>query len=132
MLGIINNEANKAKLRKLVIGEIDNGTFYDVLEDNSFEKIAEFINKEEENQQELLEEIKNKHYFEGIEYYENIFNEDLNVLTVTTFGSTNGCVQSLFFRYILTQCGVSLTYLSKPNVTSLSYFLPIFIISSSP
>ena len=52
-----------------------------VLEDNSYESVEKYIIEEEENQKELFEEVKNKHYFEGVEYYENIFNKDLSVLT---------------------------------------------------
>ncbi len=51
-----------------------------LLDKNSYKKLEKTIDKEEENQLELLEQIKNKNYIEGIEYYETYFNNDLTVL----------------------------------------------------
>ena len=51
-----------------------------VLNENSYKKIEKSIDFDDEKQVELLEELKNQNYFEGIEYYENLFNEDLTVL----------------------------------------------------
>lgn len=51
-----------------------------LLDKNSYKKLEKTIDKEEENQLELLEQIKNKNYIEGIEYYETYFNNDLTIL----------------------------------------------------
>lgn len=51
-----------------------------ILNENSYKKIEKLVDKEEENHLELLEQIKNENYIEGIEYYEPFFNGDLTVL----------------------------------------------------
>lgn len=51
-----------------------------LLDKNSYKKLEKVIDKEEENQLELLEQIKNENYVEGVEYYETYFNSDLTVL----------------------------------------------------
>ena len=65
-----------SKLNEITISPI----YKFVLNEKSYKKIENFIDFDEEKQAELFEELKNKNYFEGIEYYENLFNEDLTVL----------------------------------------------------
>ncbi len=52
-----------------------------ILNNESYKKIEKIIDFNEENQLELLEQIKNENYFEGIEYYESYFNNDLKVIS---------------------------------------------------
>jgi transcription-repair coupling factor (superfamily II helicase) len=52
-----------------------------VLNENSYKKIENLIDKEEENQLELIENLRNQNYFEGIEYYETYFNDNLKVVS---------------------------------------------------
>lgn len=52
-----------------------------LLDKNSYKKIEKAIDKENENQVEMLEDVKSENYFEGIEYYENIFNPNLKPVT---------------------------------------------------
>lgn len=51
-----------------------------ILDDDSYKKI-EKIKDDSENYLEILESVKNKDYFEGIEYYESYFNNDLENIT---------------------------------------------------
>lgn len=55
-----------------------------ILNNESYKKIEKIINGNEENQLEILEQIKNENYFEGIEYYESYFNNDLKVISQLT------------------------------------------------
>ena len=56
-----------------------------ILDDNSYQKIE----KSDNNYYfEIAEALKNKDYFEGIEYYESFFNSDLDILT-RIFNPTN-------------------------------------------
>ena len=48
-----------------------------ILKDESYKEIESLINKDDEIQSELSEEIRNKNYFEGIEYYASYFNDNL-------------------------------------------------------
>ncbi|MCD7740215.1 MAG: transcription-repair coupling factor, partial [Candidatus Gastranaerophilales bacterium] len=48
-----------------------------ILNENSYKTIEKFIDKEDENQLELIEQLKNENYFEGISYYESYFNKEL-------------------------------------------------------
>lgn len=48
-----------------------------LLNDNSYKKFENVIDKDNESHLEMIEDIKTGNYFEGIEYYENIFNTDL-------------------------------------------------------
>ena len=65
-----------SKLNEITISPI----YKFVLNENSYKKIEKFVDFDDEKSAELLEELKNQNYFEGIEYYENLFNEDLTVL----------------------------------------------------
>ena len=65
-----------SKLNEITISPI----YKFVLNENSYKKIEKLIDFDEEKQVDLFEELKNQNYFEGIEYYENLFNEDLTVL----------------------------------------------------
>lgn len=53
-----------------------------ILNDASYKKIEKLIDKKDENQVELIEQLKNGNYFEGIEYYESYFNSDLAVISL--------------------------------------------------
>lgn len=53
-----------------------------ILNDASYKKIEKLIDKKDENQVELIEQLKNRNYFEGIEYYESYFNSDLAVISL--------------------------------------------------
>ncbi len=55
-----------------------------ILNNESYKKIEKIIDCNEENQLEILEQIKNENYFEGIEYYESYFNNDLKVISQLT------------------------------------------------
>ena len=50
-----------------------------ILNNNSYKKIEKLIDIENESQADILENLKNLHYFEGIEYYEPYFNNDLAI-----------------------------------------------------
>lgn len=50
-----------------------------ILDDDSYEKIPE--DKDNENYLQIIEALKNKDYFEGIEYYETCFNPDIDIVT---------------------------------------------------
>ena len=50
-----------------------------ILNDKSYKKLEKFIDLENESHAEILENLKNQHYFEGIEYYEPYFNSDLAI-----------------------------------------------------
>ena len=52
-----------------------------ILDETSYKKIEKITDKNNENDAELLEHLKNQDYFEGIEYYESCFNDDLKVIT---------------------------------------------------
>lgn len=71
------NQRSISKLKEAVIQPV----YKFILNEKSYKKIEKLINKEEENQLELLEQVKNEDYFEGIEYYESYFNEDLTVIS---------------------------------------------------
>lgn len=49
-----------------------------ILNENSHKKIKK---DESDNYLEIVESLKNKDYFEGIEYYESFFNSDLEIIT---------------------------------------------------
>ncbi len=66
-----------AKAKEVVIQPV----YKFLLEEDSYKKIEKIINAGEENQQELLEQLKNLNYFEGIEYYAPYFNDNLKILT---------------------------------------------------
>lgn len=51
-----------------------------ILNDDSYKKI-EKVKDDSENYQEIVESLRNKDYFEGIEYYESYFNNDLETIT---------------------------------------------------
>ena len=55
-----------------------------ILNNESYKKIEKIIDCNEENQLEILEQIKSENYFEGIEYYESYFNNDLKVISQLT------------------------------------------------
>lgn len=68
--------ANQRSIEK--IKEIEIQPVYKfVLDDNSYKK----FDGDDEKSLEIAEKLKDKEYFEGIEYFENLFNEDLNVIT---------------------------------------------------
>ena len=48
-----------------------------ILDMNSYKPIDKIADKDDENQLEIIENIKQENYFEGIEYYESYFNPDL-------------------------------------------------------
>ncbi len=72
---IFDNSTQKSisKVKEAVIQPI----YKFILNDNSYKKIDNLIDKDNENQLELIENLKSKTYFEGIEYYESCFNPDL-------------------------------------------------------
>ena len=72
-----SNQRSISKVQQAVIQPI----FKFILEKDSYKKIETLINNENENEQEIYENIKNLNYFEGIEYYESYFNEDLSIIT---------------------------------------------------
>ncbi len=51
-----------------------------ILNENSYKKIEKSVDKDNENMLEMLEDLKNQTYFEGIEYYETLFNADLGTI----------------------------------------------------
>ena len=53
-----------------------------ILDDNSYKKIED----DDEKSLEITEKLKNKDYFEGIEYFENVFNPDLKTITELLYG----------------------------------------------
>ena len=55
-----------------------------ILNNESYKKIEKIIDVSEENQLEILEQIKSENYFEGIEYYESYFNNDLKAISQLT------------------------------------------------
>ena len=71
-----SNQRSITKQKEAIIQPI----YKFILNEKSYKKIEKLIDKEEENQLELLEQIKNENYFEGIEYYESYFNNDLTIL----------------------------------------------------
>ncbi|MBQ3640413.1 transcription-repair coupling factor, partial [bacterium] len=48
-----------------------------LIDKNSYKEIEPNINKDNEHHLEILQEVKDCNYFEGIEYYENLFNSEL-------------------------------------------------------
>jgi len=72
-----SNQRSVSKVQEAVIQPV----YKFILNENSYKKIEKLIDKDEENQLELLEQIKSENYFEGIEYYEPYFNCDLAVIT---------------------------------------------------
>ncbi len=52
-----------------------------ILDKDSYKIIEKIADKNDENQIELLENLKSETYFEGIEYYESLFNPDLTVIS---------------------------------------------------
>ena len=72
-----SNQRSISKQKEVVIQPI----YKFILNDTSYKKIEVFVDKNDENQVELLEQLKNKNYFEGIEYYESYFNSDLTVIS---------------------------------------------------
>ncbi len=71
------NQKSIKKIDKAVIQPI----YKFILDENSYKAVENIIDKEEENQLEILENIKQENYFEGIEYYESYFNSDLAPVT---------------------------------------------------
>ena len=71
-----SNQRSITKQKEAIIQPI----YKFILNDKSYKKIEKLIDKEEETQLELLEQVKNGNYFEGIEYYECFFNNDLTIL----------------------------------------------------
>lgn len=61
------------KLNQVIIQPV----FKFILDDNSYKKIEEF----DERASEVIDKLKNKDYFEGIEYFENTFNPNLKTIT---------------------------------------------------
>lgn len=70
-----SNQRSVSKTENAVIQPI----YKFILDENSYKNFK--INKNNENEQELLEHIKNLDYFEGIEYYEAVFNDKLKTLS---------------------------------------------------
>ena len=70
-----SNQRSISKVDKVEIQPV----YKFILDENSSKKFK--INKENENEQELLEHVKNRDYFEGIEYYESVFNDKLKTLS---------------------------------------------------
>lgn len=58
-----------------------------ILNDDSYKKPEQFIKPDDEYSMEIIESLKNKDYFEGIEYYESYFNPDLEIITRHLKGS---------------------------------------------
>ncbi|MBQ9246090.1 transcription-repair coupling factor [bacterium] len=52
-----------------------------ILDENSYKKIEKIADKTVDNEIEILENVKNLNYFEGIEYYESYFNDKLKTIT---------------------------------------------------
>ena len=71
-----SNQRSITKQKEAIIQPI----YKFILNEKSYKKIEKLIDKQEENQLELLEQIKEENYFEGIEHYETIFNNDLTIL----------------------------------------------------
>ncbi len=73
---IFDNSTQKSitKVKEAVIQPV----YKFILDENSYKKIK--IDPEEEYQAEILENVKNECYFEGIEYYEPVFNPDLKMI----------------------------------------------------
>ncbi len=74
------NNSNQKSVKK-VTSAIIQPVYKFILNDDSYKKVENLIDDEDENQTELLENIRSKNYFEGIEYYESYFNGDLTVLS---------------------------------------------------
>ncbi len=76
---IFDNSTQKSisKVKKAIIQPV----YKFVLDDKSYKQIENMIDSENENHLEILENLKNKNYFEGIEYYEPYFNPDLTVIS---------------------------------------------------
>ncbi len=72
-----SNQRSISKVKEAVIQPV----YKFILNENSYKKIEKLVDKDDENQLELLEQIRNENYFEGIEYYEPYFNCDLAVIT---------------------------------------------------
>ncbi len=68
-----SNQRSIEKIKEFVIQPV----YKFILNDNSYKIIEE----EDEKSLEIKEQLKNKEYFEGIEYFENDFNADLKVIT---------------------------------------------------
>ncbi|MCD7779515.1 MAG: transcription-repair coupling factor [Candidatus Gastranaerophilales bacterium] len=71
-----SNQRSISKEKEAVIQPV----YKFILDENSYKTIEKFIDKEDENQLELIEQLKNENYFEGIEYYEPYFNHELKVI----------------------------------------------------
>ena len=71
------NQRSIEKVEEAIIQPI----FKFILDENSYKKIEKIIDKTKDNDIEILEQIKNKNYFEGIEYYESYFNDELDILS---------------------------------------------------
>ncbi len=71
-----SNQRSISKEKEAVIQPV----YKFILDENSYKTIEKFIDKEDENQLELIEQLKNENYFEGIEYYEPYFNPELKVI----------------------------------------------------
>ena len=72
-----SNQRSTSKVKEAIIQPV----YKFILDKNSYKSIEKFVDKDDENQLELIEQLKQENYFEGIEYYELCFNSDLTVLS---------------------------------------------------
>lgn len=72
-----NTQKSTGKAKEVIIQPV----YKFILNDTSYKKLENQADKEEETHLEIIEELKNKNYFEGIEYYENCFNKNLYPFT---------------------------------------------------
>lgn len=72
-----SNQRSISKINEFLIQPL----YKFVLNENSYKTIESLIDKDNDNQTEILEKIKNQDYFEGIEYYEPYFNNNLEIIT---------------------------------------------------
>ena len=73
-----DNSSQKSieKVKEVLIAPI----YKFILNENSYKKVEKYVDTEEENHLEILENLKNLNYFEGVQYYESLFNLDLTTI----------------------------------------------------
>ena len=72
-----SNQRSISKVNNVIIQPV----YKFILNKDSYKKLEKNIDLSEEEQVEILEQIKQENYFEGIEYYENCFNSDLTIIS---------------------------------------------------
>ena len=72
-----SNQRSIEKVKEVVIQPV----YKFVSQKASYKKLENLVDKEDENQLNFLEQLKNESYSEGIDYYTPYFNDDLKMLT---------------------------------------------------